>query len=262
VSALGFSNVTVRVGKHTLLESVSLSLEPGELLALLGPNGAGKTTLLRAALGLAPVASGSITVGGVSAVTLSSRARAHELAWLPQEPLRAEPIPALEAVTAARYRFVESAADSRRASEAALERVGLAGRRASLLSELSGGERQRVAVAALLAQEARVLLLDEPANHLDPAQQADTYALIGSLAHAGTAVLCVTHDVNLLAHIGGTPRVVGLKGGRTILDARYGEPDLATELALLFDVPMRAVETAGRRFILPVPRAHREEAPP
>jgi len=261
VSALTFSDVTVRAGKRVLLDGVSLALEPGELLALLGPNGAGKTTLLRAALGLSPVASGSITVSGISAVTLSSRERAHELAWLPQEPLQAEPIPALDAVTAARYRFAESPAQSRRAANAALERVGMAARSADLLSELSGGERQRVAIAGLLAQEARVLLLDEPANHLDPAQQADTYALIGSLAQAGTAVLCVTHDVNLLAHIGGTPRVVGLKAGKTMVDARYGEPDLATELALLFDVPMRSVEAAGRRFILPVPRHQREEPP-
>jgi iron complex transport system ATP-binding protein len=262
VSALAFSEVTVRAGKRTLLDGVSLTLEPGELLALLGPNGAGKTTLLRAALGLAPVASGTITVSGVSARTLSSRARAHELAWLPQEPLRAEPLPALEAVTAARYRFAESAAASRRAGEKALERVGLADRSAALLSELSGGERQRVAIAALLAQEARVLLLDEPANHLDPAQQADTYALIGGLAQAGTTVLCVTHDVNLLAHLAGSPRVLGLKAGKTLVDARYGEPDLATELALLFDVPMRSVDAGGRRFILPVPRAHREETAP
>jgi iron complex transport system ATP-binding protein len=262
VSALAFSEVTVRAGKRTLLEAVSLTLEPGELLALLGPNGAGKTTLLRAALGLAPVASGNITLSGVSSVTLSSRARAHELGWLPQEPLQAEPIPALEAVTAARYRFSESPAASRRAAEKMLDRVAMADRSAALLSELSGGERQRVAIAALLAQEARVLLLDEPANHLDPAQQADTYALIGGLAEAGAAVLCVTHDVNLLSHIGGTPRVVGLKAGKKLLDTRYGDPDLTTELALLFDVPMRSVEAAGRRFILPVPRRHSEKPPP
>jgi iron complex transport system ATP-binding protein len=193
---------------------------------------------------------------------LSSRARARELAWLPQEPLRAEPIPALEAVTAARYRFSESPAASRRTAERMLERVAMADRSTSLLSELSGGERQRVAIAALLAQEARVLLLDEPANHLDPAQQADTYALIGSLTQAGAAVLCVTHDVNLLAHVGGTPRVVGLKAGKLLVDAQYGEPDLTTELALLFDVPMRSVEAGGRRFILPVPRRHSETPPP
>jgi iron complex transport system ATP-binding protein len=261
VSALAFSEVTVKAGKFTLLDRVSLTIEPGELLALVGPNGAGKTTLLRTAFGLARVASGSITVSGVSATTLSSRARAHELAWLPQEPLRAEPIPALEAVTAARYRFSESAAASRRAAEKSLERVGMAARAEELLSELSGGERQRVAIAALLAQEARVLLLDEPANHLDPAQQADTYALIGRVAQTGTAVLCVTHDVNLLSHVGGAPRIVGLKAGKLMLDAHYGAPDLATELALLFDVPMRAVEAGGRRFILPVPRRH-SEAPP
>ncbi len=88
---------------------------------------------------------------------------------------------------AARYRFRETTAATRRAADLALERVGLGHAASARLTELSGGERQRVAIAALLAQEARFLLLDEPANHLDPAQQNETYACSVGSAKAAPA---------------------------------------------------------------------------
>jgi iron complex transport system ATP-binding protein len=200
VSALVLEAVSVRSGARTLVSEASLQLETGAFVALLGPNGAGKTTLLRAALGLLPLASGSVRVNGVELATLGARARAAELAWLPQHSLAADALPAREAVMAARYRFRETPVSTQSAAERALERVGLAHLAAAPRARLSGGERQRVAIAALLAQEARFLLLDEPANHLDPAQQAETYALLGTLAADGAGILCVTHDVNLLAY--------------------------------------------------------------
>jgi len=255
VNALVLSELTVRAGTRLLLDRVTLSLEPGEILALVGPNGAGKTTLLRAALGLVRITSGDVRLQGKSLTELTPRERARELGWLPQEPLRAEPVPALEAVTAARYRFTETAANARKAALGCLERVGMADRADQPLAELSGGERQRVAMAALLAQEARVLLLDEPANHLDPALQAETYALLGALLDAGTSVLCVTHDVNLLAHVRAVPRIAGLKAGVLVATTRYDAADLPATLEMLFGVPMQALEARGRRLIAPLPGA-------
>jgi len=259
VSALDLSELTVRAGSRALLDRVTLALEPGEFLALVGPNGAGKTTLLRATLGLVRLASGTVRLHGTSLGELSPRARARELGWLPQEPLRAEPVPALEAVTAARYRFTETAAEARKAAHGCLDRVGMAAHANTPLGELSGGERQRVAMASLLAQEARVLLLDEPANHLDPALQAETYALIGELLDGGTAVLCVTHDVNLLAHVRAAPRIAALKAGTLVATTRYDAADLPATLEQLFGVPMQTVEAHGRRLIAPLPGARKGE---
>jgi iron complex transport system ATP-binding protein len=253
VSELRFARVSVRAGARALLTGIDLTLGSGEFLALVGPNGAGKTTLLRAALALVRGADGDVTVGGRSVASLTPRERAAELAWLPQQPLAAEPIPALETLLAARYRFVESAAEAQKAALAALERVGMRGFSGRLLSELSGGERQRIAIAALLAQGARFLLVDEPGNHLDPARQAETYALLGGLLDGGVGVLCVTHDVNLLAHVGRTTRVAGLAAGELRFDTDLAAPDLPERLAELFGVPMHAAEIAGRRLILPVP---------
>ncbi len=245
--------VSVRSDARTLVDGASFELETGGFVALVGPNGAGKTTLLRAALGLAPLASGHVRVNGSDLTTLGARARAAELAWLPQHSLPADALPAREAVIAARYRFQETAASARTAAERALERVGLAHLAGAPLARLSGGERQRVAIASLLAQEARFLLLDEPANHLDPAQQAETYALLGTLVKDGAGILCVTHDVNLLAYTATAPRVLGLGAGKLRFALDYVAPELPARLSDLFGVPMLALAAGGGRVIVPAP---------
>lgn len=255
MSGLAFEAVRVERGKKRLLDGVSLRVERGELCALLGPNGAGKSTLLGTALGLVRLTSGNVTCGAGALSALSPRERARVLAWLPQEPLGADAIPAIESVMAARYRFDETSHAARAAALRALERVGVGGFANATLASLSGGERQRVALAGLLAQGAAFSLLDEPANHLDPAQQAEIYALLGELARDGAGILCVTHDVNLLAHVGGPSRVVGLKDGTLRFDSPYRDAGLPERLGELFGVPMRALEAGDARLIVPLPRA-------
>ena len=255
MSGLSLRAVSVYAGARLLLEQASLELEAGRFLALVGPNGAGKTTLLRAALGLLPLASGEVQVDGTPLSSLGERARAAKLAWLPQSASLAEALPAREAVMAARYRFSETRVATRLAAERALARVGLESRAGAPLTTLSGGERQRVAIAALLAQEARYLLLDEPANHLDPAQQAETYALLGSLVAEGVGILCVTHDVNLLGHAGGAPHVLGLASAKLRFELAYASAELPVKLSELFGVRMLALPVGTARVIVPAPRA-------
>jgi iron complex transport system ATP-binding protein len=260
MSELAFDAVRVVRGKKTLLDAVSFRVERGEVCALLGPNGAGKSTLLGTALGLVKPTSGEVRFGGRALSALSPRERAGALAWLPQEPLGSDAIPAIESVIAARYRFAESSHAARTAALRALDRVGVAAFADAPLSNLSGGERQRVAFAGLLAQEAEWLLLDEPANHLDPAQQAEIYALLGTLAREGAGILCVTHDVNLLAHGGGAARVIGLKRGGLRFDTPYADAALPERLGELFGVPMRALDAGDARLILPLVRPRGAEA--
>ncbi len=261
MTSLLLRDATVLAGGRPLLEHATLEVKRGELVALVGPNGAGKTTLLRAALGLLRLAGGEVRVGETPLQTLPARARAAELAWLPQQSAPAEPLPAREAVMAARYRFQETAREAKREAERALERVGLASFADAPLTTLSGGERQRVAIATLLAQEARFLLLDEPANHLDPAQQAETYALLGSLVEDGVGMLCVTHDVNLLGHVKGSPRVVGMASGRLRFELDYRAEALPARLSELFGVRMLPLPIGSGRVIVPAPRTLGSEAP-
>ena len=259
-AGLELSNVAVRVAGRALLEGVGLRVEPGEFVALVGPNGAGKTTLLRAGLGLVR-SEGEVFSGGQRIDTVPPRTRAALLGWLPQQPASSEALSALEMVVAARYRFDETRAAARAAARRALERLGAAELAERAVTGLSGGERQRVALAALVAQEAKMLLVDEPANHLDPAQQAETYALLGSLLRDGAGILCVTHDVNLLAHVGAPVRVVGLARGKVAFETPYDAADLPARLAELFSVPMEPVVLGERRIIVAAPRTTRGAAP-
>lgn len=246
----------VRRGR-ALLDRVSLTLEPGALLALLGPNGAGKTTLLRCALGLIEPDRGQVLLEGRPIAALSTRERAARLAWLPQHGARTDELSALEVVQAARYRFDEPPRLSEREARRALERVGVAHVAGRPLGTLSGGERQRVSLASLLAQDAPILLADEPANHLDPAQQIEVYRLLGELWREGRSVVCVTHDVNLLRYLNDPQavRVAGLGDGALSFECSYADAELAGALGALFGVPLRALALGDGRVLVPEPAA-------
>jgi len=256
---LEFVDVSVKRGVRTLLDRVTLRIAPGEFVALIGPNGAGKTTLLRAALALGVPSSGSVRVAGAAVSALDPRRRAELIAWLPQQIRADEPVTGLESVAAARFRFRESHARSRRAAEDALARVGASEYAARRVTELSGGERQRVAFACLIAQEAEILLFDEPANHLDPAQQLDVYRLLGELWREGRSILCINHDVNLLHQVGDETRVrvVGLRAGRLVFDAPFAAPTLPAQLGNLFGIEVDSLHGHEQRFIVARSRSAR-----
>jgi|SRR6185369_3311443 len=253
MSELEFVDLSVKLGERTLLDRVTLRVAPGEFVALIGPNGAGKTTLLKAALGLRAPSAGSVRLANASLAELDARSRAARIAWLPQHIRAEEPLSGLESVAAARYRFRESHAESRRAAERALARVGASQYAERRVTELSGGERQRVAFACLVAQEADILLFDEPANHLDPAQQLDIYRLLGELWREGRSVLCINHDVNLLHQVGNAARVrvVGLRAGRLVFEAPLDAAALPEHIGDLFGVETESLQGSAQRFILP-----------
>jgi iron complex transport system ATP-binding protein len=254
---LSLENVSVSRRGRALLDRVSLEVEQGELVAVLGPNGAGKTTLLRAVLGIVPPNFGTARLGDADVQSLTPKERAARVAWLPQHGSRAEELTALEVVMAARFRFDEPHGRSEQEAAKALERVNVAAVAKQPLGSLSGGERQRVALATLLAQAAPLLLVDEPGNHLDPAQQIEVYRLIGQLWAEGASVVCVTHDVNLLRHLGDASRVrvVGLAGGSVRFECPLDAAELAERLGALFSVHMHELSLNGARVLLPEKRA-------
>jgi len=250
---LRLQEVSVVRQQRKLLDGIELTLDPGQLLALVGPNGAGKTTLLRAVLGLVATDHGQVWLGDATVSALPTRERAARVAWLPQHSNSAEELSALEVVTAARFRFDETFGQSAHAAQAALERVGVGNVAQRALATLSGGERQRVALAGLLAQAAPVLLVDEPANHLDPAQQIDVYRLLGELWREGKSIVLVTHDINLLRHLGDAQhvRVAGISQGKLSFQSPLSAPELPQQLGALFGVQMRALSLDGQRVLLP-----------
>jgi iron complex transport system ATP-binding protein len=252
---LCFAGVGVARGGRELLSDLFLSVAPGEFVAFVGPNGAGKTTLLKTAAGLVRPTRGRVTLDGRALGELSPKERAAAVAWLPQQALVQELLSADEVVATARYRFDESHGHTRRKAREALRAVGAEHLAERMVPTLSGGESQRIALATLLAQEAPLLLVDEPANHLDPAQQIRVYQLLGELWRQGLGILCVTHDINLLRFLGGerASRVIGLERGRIRFDIGYDAPDLAAELGRLFGVEVEPVGMAEKRVFLAHP---------
>lgn len=265
-AGIQIAGLSVALGSREILCNVSLSIAPGECVALVGPNGAGKSTLIRAMLGLVPAASGSVQWAGTDVRKMRGQDRAAAMAWLPQHGIISEAVPVLEFVKAARFRFSEGRAASLAAARAALHAVGAAGLEAQAVSTLSGGELQRVMVATLVAQDAAIFLLDEPANHLDPAQQTAFYGMLRAQREAGRGVLCITHDMNLLGHLAAasgsttgmgsdTVRVIGMAKGRIGFDHRLDSPELTDALSALFDLPLEPVTRAGRQYFLPGERS-------
>ena len=207
-------------------------------------------------LGLLAPTRGQVSWQGEDVRKMAGRARAAAMAWLPQHGLIQEAVPVIEFVKAARFRFSEGRRQSLAAAGAALEAVGAGGLEEQAVSTLSGGELQRVMVATLVAQDASIFLLDEPANHLDPAHQTSFYGMIRGQWQAGRGVVCITHDMNLLSHlapVGGesSVRVVGLSEGQVRFDLALDAPELTTALSGLFRLPLDAHSVGGRRYFLP-----------
>jgi iron complex transport system ATP-binding protein len=203
VTGLQAADVRVRLGGKPVLHGVDLTVPPGTWHAVLGPNGAGKSTLLRAVAGLLPH-HGEIRVGGEVVAGLSAKARARLVAYVPQQPQLPDDVTVAAYVLLGRtphlgYFGVESAHD-RAVADAALARLDLAALASRRLGTLSGGERQRVVLARALAQQAKVLLLDEPTTALDLGHQQQVLDLVDELRTGeGLTVVATLHDLSVAA---------------------------------------------------------------
>lgn len=202
-TALETHGVCFGYDDRLLLKDISFAIGAGELVALIGPNGGGKTTLLKTLLGILPPRSGSVNLCGQSLASLKPLTRARTIAYVSQQPALSFPLTVRELVYLGRYpyggRGKESQADSR-AVDTALERTAAAHLRERRFSTLSGGEKQKVLIARALAQQARVLLLDEPTLHLDLHFQLEILTGLRRLCMAeGITVVTVLHDINLAA---------------------------------------------------------------
>ncbi|PYT00533.1 MAG: heme ABC transporter ATP-binding protein [Acidobacteria bacterium] len=210
-------NISVWFGNRSVIDNVSLELEPGQIMVLLGPNGAGKTTLLRALNGTVGIKGGTIELDGKPLSKLSRREIARQIAVVAQENETKFPITVIEFVLAGRFThgaaFGWESADDIRAAENALKLCDLDEYGGRVMNELSGGERQRVVLARALAAEAKVLLLDEPTANLDLAHQALMFRLVRDRSrNAGASAIVITHDLNLASEF--ADHVVLLKDGK------------------------------------------------
>ena len=191
--------LTIGHGARAVGRDISVRVRPGEIVCLLGPNGCGKTTLFRTLLGLIPPLGGRVTLDGRPMAGLGRAEIARALAYVPQAhvppfPYRVEEVVLMGRTARMRPLAAPSAAD-RAGARAALVRLGIGDLAEADYSRLSGGQRQMVMIARALAQEAPVLVMDEPTASLDFGNQARVLAQIAALSRAGGhAVILSTHD--------------------------------------------------------------------
>ncbi len=187
-----------------VLHGLDFGVAPGDFRGVLGPNGSGKSTLLRAITGVLPLQSGRVALFGVPLSAMSRRQIARVLGVVPQAGLPAFEYTVREIVAMGRTpylgRLQSERPEDRLAMQRALEQTDTTYLAERLIGELSAGEAQRVTIARALAQEPKVLLLDEPTTYLDIGHQAEILDLLQALnAETGLTIICISHDVNVAA---------------------------------------------------------------
>jgi iron complex transport system ATP-binding protein len=259
VEALAFG-----YGRAPVFAAVSFSVGAGELVALCGPNGAGKSTLLRLALGMHAPSAGTVRLAGDPVATLSRREIARRAALLPQDAPGELPLSVREVVALGRLphlgRFQPETAADAEAVERALAATDTRALADRPVAELSGGERHRVHLARALAQEAPLLLLDEPIAGLDLAHQLETLDLLATIVRAGRSAIVALHDLSLAARCCG--RVLLLADHALRADDTPRAVFTPEILARTFGVRADVLSDAeGQPLIVPRASLGREGAP-
>lgn len=262
---LSIQSLSAGYGSRLILDDVTFSVEPGEVLAVIGPNGAGKSTLIRAVSGVLTPRRGSVRAFGEDVTRLQSLQRARYLAVVPQAKQLPNAFTVYQTVLLGRTPHLtwlgRAGEDDHRRVKLALERtltLDLADRR---VSELSGGEQQRVLLARALAQATPILLLDEPTTHLDLQHQSSLLNLVQQLStQEGLVILMVVHDLNLASLY--ADRVALLVGGRLQALGSPEEVLTAEVLSQVYNVPVNVIPHPDYNTPLVLPDGRLEKPAP
>jgi iron complex transport system ATP-binding protein len=237
------------------LRDVSLTLRAGDFHAVLGPNGSGKTTLVRVALGVLPFQQGAVELLGRPAARWSRRELARVVGVVAQREENLFPQRVRETVLLGRYPHLSlwggMRADDRAAVARALERSDVADLADRSIWTLSGGEYQRVRLARALAQEPRLLVLDEPTTNLDVRHEMQLFELVRTLAdEQRLAVLLVTHQLNLAARFADC--LLLLAAGRAVAHGAPTEVLTRETVETVFGWPVAVERFQGRPQVIPL----------
>ncbi|MBK0023971.1 ABC transporter ATP-binding protein [Ochrobactrum sp. S46] len=244
---LSCSSLSVHYGPQPALSKLSFTLQPGEICALIGPNGSGKSTALHALSGLTKPTQGEVLLDGKPIQAMSRKEIAKRLAFLPQNPIAPEEMTVEQLVRQGRFAHVGLLRRYDQADEDAIswamECTGIADFGARSVGELSGGERQRVWISAALAQDARILLLDEPTSFLDIGHQIEVLDLIHDLSRTrGVAIIVAIHDINQAIAI--SDRICLLEHGSLLFDGKPESLALSGLVEKAFRVSGQFIQTA------------------
>lgn len=258
MTMLQVSDLRASLGGKPVLNGVTASVGAGEFVGLIGPNGAGKSTFLRAVLGLVPC-EGAISIIGMDAASLDVKKRAQCVSYLPQEREIAWPITVERLVTLGRAPhlppFAGRTVQDVDAVLQAMRRMDVAGFAQRPATELSGGEKARVLIARALAQDAPLMLADEPTAGLDPEHQITLMRVFSELAGEGGSVVACLHDLGLAARW--CSRVILLHGGRIVADGAPAAVLTPQRLRDVYNIEARIEQGAQGLLVQPLDLAGR-----
>jgi iron complex transport system ATP-binding protein len=244
-----------------VLHNIDLSVKAGEMAGLLGPNGSGKTTLLKLASGILKPTQGEIKLDGYSLSQLNRKSIAQTIAVVPQQFHIPFAFTAGEIVMLGRTPFLRPLAEESEADRQlvnnALELVGIRELKERRFDELSGGERQKVILAMALAQQPKLLLLDEPIVHLDIAHQVEILELVKRFnVEQGLTVIAAMHDLNLAALY--FDRLVLLKEGRVWADGAPNQVLTESGISEVFSAAVKVEQhpVTGAPHIVVMPKGN------
>jgi iron complex transport system ATP-binding protein len=248
-------DLDVRRGGRQIVAGVRLRLSAGNCVSIVGPNGSGKTTLMLALLGLLKPTAGYVRFNGRDWRKLSARERGRLVAYVPQVLGPAPAFRVAEIVAGGRFPHVStvrrlSSADHA-AVRSALARCGLTPLADQRFDTLSGGERQKTLIAAAMAQDPRLLFLDEPNTALDPAYQVELVHILREWNQTGRGLLLISHDLHLPAVLGG--QVVALQDGTVATEGPAAEVLNPETLSKVYGTPFGSATTSdGEQIVLPL----------
>lgn len=251
MSTIKATAIGVDLGGRRVLDDVSISIVPGEVLALVGPNGAGKSTLLAVLSGELHPSAGYVLLDDRDIRSFRPIELARRRAVLTQESSLSFPFQVSQVIEMGRSPWARTAsgAEDTRAITSAAERADvahLAGRR---FTELSGGERARVSLARVLAQDTRIVFLDEPTAALDLRHQEDVLRIARDLAADGRAVVVVVHDLSLAGAV--ADRIAMLAEGRLVAVGTPHEVLVRETVSSVYGLDVDVVEIGGRPVVVP-----------
>ena len=251
--SLTVENMSFSYGKHPVLHELTFTAEAGELLAILGPNGVGKTTLFKCVMGQERKYSGRIAADGADLAALTPRERAHRVAAIPQAHPLSFRYSAFDMVLMGTSHnlspFNLPGEKERAAARAAMERVNIPHLADRPFDHLSGGEQQLVFIARALAQQAKILLMDEPTASLDYGNRLHVLGVVRNLSRAGYTILLSTHDPQHALWY--ADRALALKEGRILALGTPRKIVTADLLQQLYGRRIDLVETEQGPVLVP-----------
>ena len=251
---LAFQDIAFRYQPRNgpVLRQLALEIQPGTITAILGPNGVGKTTLLHLALGWLKPEAGQVWLAGKPLGSYSRHELGQWMALVPQSEHMPFDYSVIEYVLLGRAPYLKPlempGEQDCLIAQQAVERVGLSGLEKRAITRLSGGERQLVLLARALAQQPRLLLLDEPTSHLDLGNKSRLLGLLQQLAAQGVTIMLTTHEPDVAASV--ATHIVLMERGYTYHAGTLDQVLTTERLTDTYGVPVQVVQVAGRQVVL------------